>query len=65
MLLTFAPKRFGAKPDCGTGSLRSAKTSLTAQLKNWHYNRGLESVKIEIRKSAIYCLLRPIFVTKK
>jgi hypothetical protein len=45
MSVTFAPKRFGAKPVYGTDSLRGAKTSFTAQLKNRHYNPHLESVK--------------------
>jgi hypothetical protein len=47
MLVTFAPKRFGAKPGCGTDGLRSAKTSSTAQSKNWHYNRPWKSVKVD------------------
>jgi uncharacterized protein (DUF1684 family) len=46
MLVTFAPKRFGAKPVCGTDSLRSAKTSSTAQLKNRHYSQQVFDVKI-------------------
>jgi len=46
MLLTFAPKRFGAKPGGETCSLRSAKTSSTAQLKNWHYSQHEQSVKL-------------------
>jgi SRSO17 transposase len=45
MLVTFAPSDLVRSQVVETDGLRSAKTSSNAQLKNRHYNRGLESVK--------------------